>query len=176
MTEETEPAAGHYHTEYLDLGDKDYERISAMVRQTFPKSCICWIERVHNPKLWAAYQALGETIGNEQLMFHGTSEECVKQIVEHGFDPAKNKTSAYGRGTYFAKAASYSFNYMKDGTEGVAFMFLCRVRVGRVCKGSAGLRIDTKAYDSAGGPGIIVTPHAAAAFPEYIISFHKHAK
>ncbi len=165
--------------EFLDLGDPDFERIAGLVRASYPKSCICWIERVHNPELMRAFLARKAFVDNEQALFHGTAEEAVDSIVEIGFDPKRNKASAYGKGTYFAKHASYSFNYMK-GKEEITFMFLCRVLVGRTCKGSGGLVIDTSKYDSAcdhpAHPTIVVTPYADAAYPEYIISFHKNAR
>jgi hypothetical protein len=166
--------------QYLDLSDPDFERISAMVRKSYPKSCICWIERVKNPNLEAAYAACKASIGNEHLMFHGSSEDAIRTIAMTGFDPSRNKTSAFGKGTYFAKNASYSFNYMRHDKEGIAYMLLCRVLVGRPCLGSSNLRIDTTKFDSAcnhtSHPTIVVTPHAAAACPDYIICFHKTAR
>jgi len=167
-------------TVYIEMSDPVYDQISKRVRQSFPNSCICWIEEVQNPILQKSYDELKLKIGNEKLLFHGTSEEAINSIAAGGFNPEYNKTSAYGKGTYFAEKASYSFNYMKQGRDGVAYMFLCSVLVGRMCRGSNQLVINTKNYDSAvdnvDNPTIFVSPHAAAAYPKYIISFHKNAK
>jgi hypothetical protein len=166
--------------EFLDLGHPDYERISALVRETYPRSCICWIERVHNPDLYTAYLARQAAVGEEHLLFHGTCESSARAIARHGFDPAKNKTSAFGLGSYFAKAASYSFSYMKDDSKGIGFMLLCRVASAKRCLGARGMPIDTTLYDSAcnalHAPTIFVTPFPDGAYPEFIICFHKTAK
>ena len=167
-------------TVYVEMSDPVYDQISKRVRQSFPNSCICWIEEVQNPDLQKSYDELKLKIGNEKLLFHGTSEESINSIAAGGFNPDYNKTSAYGKGTYFAEKASYSFSYMKQGRDGVAYMFLCSVLVGRMCRGSNQLVINTENYDSAvdniDNPSIFVSPHAAAAYPKYIISFHKNAK
>jgi hypothetical protein len=167
-------------TVYVEMSDPVYDQISKRVRQSFPNSCICWIEEVQNPELQKSYDELKLKIGNEKLLFHGTSEEAINLIAAGGFNPEFNKASAYGKGTYFAEKASYSFSYMKQGRDGVAYMFLCTVQTGRMCRGSNQLVINTENYDSAvdnlDNPTIFVSPHAAAAYPKYIISFHKNAK
>ena len=167
-------------TVYVEMSDPVYDQISKRVRQSFPNSCICWIEEVQNPNLQKSYDELKLKIGNEKLLFHGTSEEAINSIAAGGFNPEFNKASAYGKGTYFAEKASYSFSYMKQGRDGVAYMFLCTVLTGRLCRGSNQLVINTENYDSAvdnlDNPTIFVSPHAAAAYPKYIISFHKNAK
>jgi hypothetical protein len=167
-------------TVYVEMSDPVYDQISKRVRQSFPNSCICWIEEVQNPNLQKSYDELKLKIGNEKLLFHGTSEEAINSIAAGGFNPEFNKTSAYGKGTYFAEKASYSFSYMKQGRDGVAYMFLCTVLTGRMCRGSNQLVINTENYDSAvdniDNPTIFVSPHSAAAYPKYIISFHKNAK
>jgi hypothetical protein len=167
-------------TVYIEMSNPVYDQISKRVRESFPKSCICWIEEVQNPILQKSYDELKLKIGNEELLFHGTAEEAINSIAAGGFNPEYNKTSAYGKGTYFAKKAAYSFNYMKEGRDGVAYMFLCTVLTGRMCPGRSQLVIDTEKYDCAvdnvDNPSIFVSPHAAAAYPKYIISFHKKAQ
>ena len=165
--------------DFVKMEDPDFERVSAMVRMSYPKACICWIERVHNAALEAQYTARKASIGNEALMFHGSTEAAVRAIAATGFNPRLNKTSAYGKGTYFAQKASYSFKFMKEDTEGIGFMLLCRVLVGRPCIGSSNLVINTTKYDSAvnnASGSIVVTPYKDAALPEYIICFHKTAQ
>ena len=172
-------------TNYVEMSDPVYNVISSRIRASFPNSCICWIEETINPTLKEAYDKRAIAISkdgpiNELQLFHGTKEEAVNSIVSNGFDPAYNKTSAYGKGTYFAKNASYSFSYMQPNQNGISFMFLCDVLLGRSCVGSSNLEIDTTKYDSAVDtlvkPSIVVTPYADGAYPRYIIAFHKNAK
>jgi hypothetical protein len=171
--------------EYVEMSNPQYEYISKRVRESFPESCICWIEENINDRLLIAYEerkfeAAKKGAINEVQFFHGTSENVINSIAAGGFDPSYNKASAYGKGTYFAKNASYSFSYMKPNKVGISFMFLCNVIMGRSCIGSGNLIIDTNKFDSAvdciKNPSIVVTPYADAAYPRYIIAFHKNAK
>jgi hypothetical protein len=161
-----------------------YSRVSERIKESYPHSCICWIEEAVNPKLREKYENRKKEVAtrgdvNEGQFFHGTSEEAINSITYNGFDPKYNKTSAYGKGTYFAKNASYSFNYMHPNRDGLSFMFLCDVLLGRSCKGTTRLTIDTNNYDSAVdnlvSPTIVVTPYADGAYPRYIVAFHKNA-
>jgi hypothetical protein len=99
------------------------------------------MDRIENRFLYTQYASYKEllmnkyTIGSqiEYNLFHGTSDDSVKNISKNGFDRSyagKNAT-AYGKGVYFARFASYSHNYT-DITKGkpVGHMFLCRVLVG----------------------------------------------
>jgi len=161
------------------MSEPDYDMISKRIRASYPDSCICWIEEVINPNLRKAYEERRNSMSEIQL-FHGTSEEVVNTIAAGGFDPAYNKISAYGKGTYFAKNASYSFNYMKSEKNGISFMFLCDVLVGTSCQGSSNMNINMELYNSSvdnlANPTIFVTPYADGAYPKYIIAFHKKAQ
>jgi hypothetical protein len=161
-----------------------YDTISKRIRESFPKSCIVWIEENQNSFLLEAYDARKKEIAkvttvNEVQWFHGTREENITKIAQGGFDPSYNKTSAYGKGTYFAKNASYSNSYMIPNTQGISFMFLCDVLMGKPCLGRANLEIDTTLYhssvDNLNSPTILVSPIADASYPRYIIAFHKSA-
>jgi len=172
----------HMIARYVEMSDPHYNKISAYIRESFPQSCILWIEEIINPVLRQAYDARKATmpIPNEHQLFHGTKEEVITTIAAGGFDQSFNTTSAYGMGTYFARDASYSHAYMRPDKKGVSFMFLCDVLVGKPCQGTSRLVIDTTKYDSAVdhsmNPSIFVTPHADGAYPKYIIAFHKLAK
>lgn len=166
------------------MSDPQYDYISKRVRESFPQSCICWIEENINDRLLRAFEERRCEIAKKGAMnvvqfFHGTTEGAVNSIAASGFDPAYNKASAYGKGTYFAKNALYSLSYMKPNSAGLSFMFLCDVIIGTACLGSGGLEIDTTKYQSAvdrlEDPTIVVTPYADAAYPRYIIAFHKNA-
>lgn len=170
---------------YVEMCEPIYEQVSKRIRESFPDSCICWIEENENIHLSAAYEHRKREIAkdasiNELQLFHGTREENITKIAMEGFDPSYNKTSAYGKGTYFAKNASYSQSYMIPNKDGISFMFLCDVLMGKPCMGRPNIDIDTSLYHSAidnfNHPTIIVTPFADAAYPRYIIAFHKGAK
>lgn len=169
---------------YLEMKEPMYNTISTRIRESFPNSCIVWIEENENIHLYAKYEARKKEIAkvtgiNEFQWFHGTREENITKIAMEGFDPTFNKTSAYGKGTYFAKNASYSNSYMVPNAQGISFMFLCDVLMGKPCLGRSGLEIDTGLYHSAVDnlykPNILVSPISDAAYPRYIIGFHKNA-
>lgn len=135
---------------YVEMSEPVYDLLSTRIRESFPQSCVCWIEENTNTKLQDAFSNRKFEIAkrgaiNERLLFHGTSEEAVNSIITNGFDPEYNRASAYGKGTYFAKNASYSFTYMKPNKAGISFMFLCNVLIGTACNGSTNLQIDTTA-------------------------------
>jgi hypothetical protein len=58
-------------------------------------------------------------------------------------------------------------------------MFLCDVLMGKPCMGRSDLQIETNIYHSAvdnfQAPTILVSPFADAAYPKYIVAFHKSA-
>jgi len=84
----------------------------------------------------------------EYNLFHGTSGDSVENISKFGFNRSytgKNAT-AFGKGVYFARFASYSHNYTDIKRGGImrgrriGHMFLCRVLVGTFALGK--FRID----------------------------------
>ena len=169
---------------YVEMKEPIYDTISKRIRESFPNSCILWIEENENIHLHAAYENRKKEIAkdgsiNEFQWFHGTREENITKIAMEGFDPAFNKTSAYGKGTYFARNASYSNSYMVPNSNGISFMFLCDVLMGKPCAGTHNLEIEKELYHSAidnfQKPAILVTPFKDAAYPRYIIAFHKNA-
>jgi hypothetical protein len=171
--------------EYLSLGDSVYEDIEKRVMRSYPNACICYIEKVVHPSLEEAfirrYAEIEGRTGKVEIkqLFHGSTEEGVYNIANIGFQKKYNTTSAFGKGSYFAKNAKYSFKYMRTGSKGVSFMILADVLVGKTMKGTKNLNappgIDTM-VDYEKNPSIYVTPHDDGAYPRYIIAFHKNAK
>jgi hypothetical protein len=79
---------------------------------------------------------------NERRIFHGTSYEHVETIIAQGFLRDYNDVSLYGKGTYFARDASYSAStaYAKPNPRtGEQAMFLARVLLGESCIGKKGM-------------------------------------
>ncbi|XP_068128192.1 protein mono-ADP-ribosyltransferase TIPARP-like [Hyperolius riggenbachi] len=74
----------------------------------------------------------------ERYLFHGTSPSHLKAICTQNFDPRVSGRHAtiYGKGSYFARDASYSHNYSPPTEEGDHYMFLAKVLVGRPALGN----------------------------------------
>jgi poly [ADP-ribose] polymerase 10/14/15 len=176
------------NTRYVEMSEPIYDNISEKIYKSYPNACICWIEENINPDLRKKYEDKRESIRHlihendilEQEMFHGTTINGVSSILNNGFDPSYNKTSAYGIGTYFARDAKYSMNYMKPCKDGISYMFIADVIQGRTMIGKLNKIIDTSMYesyvDNISNPSILVTPFSDGAFPKYIIAFYKEAK
>jgi poly [ADP-ribose] polymerase 7/11/12/13 len=169
--------------EPIYMSDKRYDEISEMVYKSYNNACILFIDEVKNDDLYASYAAykseLTEKRGDaveEKLVFHGTSANVIDVICRDGFDPTKNISSSFGKGSYFAKDASYSKQYMKStDSHEVSYMFLAKLAVGKCI-----LHTDTdKDFDNYVNnltmPTIFVTPHRYGAFPQYIVGFYKNA-
>ena len=70
---------------------------------------------------------------DERQLYHGTEYAIISSICAQNFDwrlCGKNAT-AYGQGSYFARDASYSHSYTTDDDNGVRYMFVANVLVGR---------------------------------------------
>ena len=163
----------------LSLSSKIYDELVDILRQSFKGACVLYIDKVENTILSAIYEkrraAFLEdgTDPNEQRLFHGTKSESVNSICTSGFKKEFNKTSAYGKGTYFAAAGAYSKNYADVTDNGESFMIVNRVLLGKnTISNSMGFTSDS------GGDGktIFVTRHDDACLPEYVICFHKNAR
>ena len=169
------------------MSDKRYDAIEAGIRASYPNSCLLWVEEIIHPALeerWVAQKAEIEAARGKPCsvlrLYHGTREEYANSIIRGGFDPDANKVSAYGRGTYFAVAASYSRDYAPPASDDVSFMLICDVLVGEVATYGNSQPIDTKKHDNSvdnkARPSIYVTPYAAGAIPRFIVAFHRNAR
>ena len=167
------------------MSDKMYDTICERIQASYPNACILFIDEVDNPTLYNSYKERMESIRSERTevkemqLFHGTNEHLINVIANEGFDPTKNTRAAYGYGTYFAKNASYSSNYMQTSTKnsGITYMFLADVLVGKLDKYKLAYNTGyDNNVDNLTNPTIITTPYANGAYPRYIIAFHKNAK
>lgn len=171
----------------ISLSDPMFDVLSEAIAKGYPDSCILWIDRVDNAVLRERYNTyksiLEETIGKDNVkelqLFHGSTQQAIQAIVHNGFDASMNRTSAYGIGTYFAVSAGYSKDYAKQTkNDGISYMILCDVCVGRICQGSNNISIDASRYDNfvnnTVNPTIYVAPHDNSTCPAYIIAFHKN--
>lgn len=164
--------------QYLSLSDPKYEEIENHVRSTYEHSCIVWIEKITNPELEMKFNAYKDTIqpSNVKTLFHGTSEEIARIIIQDGFDPSKNRVSAHGLGVYFSTRARYSKDYMHPtkGKEYV-FMLVCDVVTGRVGQGKAYQPIPLEynsVTNSIGHPDMYIVNKRESAIPRYLVGFY----
>lgn len=154
-------------TEHISVSDPEFERIENLVLKSYPKSCICTIEKVNNPRILDAFNKFKSSHECEIWeLFHGTHSQNISNIIQTGFQASRNVTSAYGKGTYFAKNAHYSFNYMKNNhSNDLSYMFLADVAIHDL--GNVTLHNENKS--------IIVATNDDQIYPKYIIGFHKTA-
>jgi hypothetical protein len=168
------------------MSDSRYNIIEEDIRKSYPDSCILWIEEIINPILEEKYQTQKAEIEakrgrpcNELQLYHGTKENYAQYIIREGFNPNLNYRAAYGKGSYFAKNASYSREYAPPASDQVSFMLICSVLIGEIGLYGALKPIDTNLHDNAvdniKNPCIYVTPYSYGAIPRFIVAFHRNA-
>jgi len=163
----------------LSLSDPKYEEIARRVRESYPQSCILWVDKINNPELEQKQEELIHSIRSKHdipimrlELFHGTKESSAIAICRGGFKSEYNVRSAYGIGTYFAKNANYSIQYSKQKTgnhDDIVYMLLCSVVFGKDKNVYTNISVD-----KIGDPNIYVSPHDSGGIPKYLIAFHKN--
>lgn len=101
-----------------------------------------------------------------------------------GFLRQFGQRQAYGDGVYFAVNAAYSANpaYSVPDSQGLQYMFLCKVLVGEYCRGSTGMQIPppkksnkNETYDSLvdceDHPTMFVISRDDHAYAEFVVTF-----
>ncbi|XP_030281693.1 protein mono-ADP-ribosyltransferase PARP12 isoform X1 [Sparus aurata] len=169
---------------------KEYSRIETLFKLTMPQSTIKNIQRIQNPSLWKVFQWQKEQMMmrnggkavNQQYLFHGTDESLIEAICEQNFDwrMCGVHGTAYGKGSYFARDASYSDRYTSKKSRN-KIMFAALVLVGEYTKGSSAhvrppAKRDGKTlYDSCvnleSDPSIYVIFDKQQIYPEYLINY-----
>ncbi|NXG71942.1 PAR12 polymerase, partial [Baryphthengus martii] len=169
----------------------EYNKIKQLFNQTMKSYKVLKIKRIQNPSLWKVFQWQKEQMKrenggkevNEKLLFHGTQTSFTEPICVHNFDwriCGSNGTN-YGRGTYFARDASYSHGYCQTASK-TNTMFVARVLVGDYVRGNAtyvrpplksgdGLRFYDSCVDNQLNPSIFVVFEKYQIYPEYIIEY-----
>ncbi|XP_061863091.1 zinc finger CCCH-type antiviral protein 1 isoform X2 [Colius striatus] len=169
----------------------EFNRIKQLFCETMKNYNVLKIERIQNPSLWKVFQWQKEQMkrenkGNEvdeRLLFHGTKTSFIEAICLHNFDwriCGSNGTS-YGKGSYFARDASYSHRYCQPVVK-TNVMFVARVLVGDYIRGNTayvrppaksvdGLRFYDSCVDNVLNPSIFVIFEKYQIYPEYIIEY-----
>ncbi|XP_008944146.1 PREDICTED: poly [ADP-ribose] polymerase 12, partial [Merops nubicus] len=173
----------------LDVSSEEYQKVRMEFKRTMPETAIIRISRVQNPSLWELYQwqkeqmqkSNGGKAADERFLFHGTSEKYIDAICQQNFDwrICGLHGTVYGKGSYFARDASYSDNYCGKDSE-TKTMFLARVLVGEFTTGSSSyvrppLKDSHNFYDSCvnnfSNPSIFVIFEKQQVYPEYLIEY-----
>ncbi|XP_068133447.1 protein mono-ADP-ribosyltransferase PARP12-like [Hyperolius riggenbachi] len=170
----------------------EYKGIEAMFLRTLSSLQIQSIERIQNRALWEVYQWQKEQMKKrnggkeveERQVFHGTSGSLIDAICQQNFDwrICGVHGTAYGKGSYFARDASYSHNYCKDTDSRNYIMIVARVLVGDYVRGSSAyLRPPSKGnssssfydscVDSVSNPSIFIIFEKHQIYPEYLIRY-----
>ncbi|KAK5867740.1 hypothetical protein PBY51_012204 [Eleginops maclovinus] len=175
----------------LSKSGKEYEMIESLLKRTMPGSKINKIQRVQNASLWKVFQWQkeqmkmrngGKTV-NEQYLFHGTEESLIEAICEQNFDwrMCGVHGTAYGKGSYFARDASYSDRYARLKNNLNKTMFVALVLVGEYSRGRSsyvrpppkgnGKDLYDSCVDSESNPSIFVVFEKQQIYPEYVINY-----
>eukprot|EP01083_Nonionella_stella_P010618 30206_1 len=179
------------------FSDPAAQRVIQTFKRTVSNKEIIKIESVENQmlydKFWNERNTMKKLIGqskiNEQWLFHGTgNEDIMNTITKEGFRKEFNTTALHGKGTYFARDASYSVGYSSKDKYGIHKMFQCVVICGESIQGkgayelrtwpkkaSNGLIYDTL-VDSKANPSIYVIHENARAYPMFVIHFQNKQK
>jgi poly [ADP-ribose] polymerase 10/14/15 len=139
-----------YATVKLSPLSQTFQAAEALFTQTAPSSVgIVSVEVIQHSHRWKAFQFKRDMVevalrarggARETRCFHGTSHDNVGQISASGFLRDFNQASVWGKGTYFARDASYSCDtrYSKKNQHGEQVMFLARIILGESCLGTKG--------------------------------------
>ncbi|KAM4748713.1 protein mono-ADP-ribosyltransferase PARP12-like [Rhinophrynus dorsalis] len=176
----------------LDKASDEYNKVKDLFHNTLRTVSIHSIERIQNPSLWEVYQWQKEQMKkknggkdvDERQLFHGTSDKLTDAICQQNLDwrICGLHGSMYGKGSYFARDASYSHTYSTQSFSQVRAMFLARVLVGDFTAGNSSyLRPPAKQLSSSGlydscvdvvlNPSIFIIFEKHQIYPEYLIKY-----
>ncbi|XP_078529392.1 protein mono-ADP-ribosyltransferase PARP12-like [Lissotriton helveticus] len=171
----------------------EFKEIEKSFKKTMPQHTISKVQRIQNITLWNFYQMQKDAMKKqnktevlEKQLFHGTKSIYLDGICRNNFDwriCGLNGT-VYGKGSYFARDASYSDGYC-DSNSSSKSMFLARVLVGDFTRGSNHYtRPPPRPYsqntfydscvDQDHDPSIFVIFEKHQIYPEYKIEYSKN--
>ncbi|XP_017274370.1 protein mono-ADP-ribosyltransferase PARP12 [Kryptolebias marmoratus] len=174
----------------LSSSHKEFDMIQTLFRRTMPHSKITSIQRIQNPSLWKVFYWQKEQMQkrnggkpvDERYLFHGTDDTLVDAICDQNFDwrMCGVHGTAYGKGSYFARDASYSDRYSRVRGTPNKVMFVALVLVGESTKGrnnyvrpplKEGSTFYDSCIDSMSSPSIFVVFEKQQIYPEYLIKY-----
>ncbi|XP_070612419.1 protein mono-ADP-ribosyltransferase PARP12-like isoform X2 [Erythrolamprus reginae] len=167
---------------------EEHKEIKMLFEKTMGDYTIRKLQRIQNPSLWQKEQMKKLNRGkeiDERLLFHGTSTSHLSDICEQNFDWRICGThgTLYGKGSYFAKDASYSHEYCTSKRKAKT-MLVARVLVGNYVQGeSSYVRPPPKPnqsnsfYDSCvddvQNPSIFVIFEKHQIYPAYVVEYQE---
>ena len=175
----------------LDLNKSPGKDVVDNFKKTVRNKKVIKVEGVQNQMLYDDYynakikltKLIGENKLNERDVFHGTrSMDIMKFVYTEGFRKEFNKSAAVGKGTYFARDASYSASSYAAKHKGLLCIFQCKVIMGEWYKGDSKYQLTTwpkksngLIYDSlvnnTNNPSVFVIHDNVRAYPMFIIHF-----
>jgi len=172
-----------YRLELVSPSSKEFDQVEAEVAKSCPSECIIKIERVIAPKLEERYQRRKEELRlkgeiTECTVYHGSRDtEAVQLILEDGFKAKYSVTAAYGKGTYFATAYSYSKAFSgKRGEYNI--MLICNIAIQKMVQGRGGAELASNEGDcwvnSPKKPTIYSIPNDNQSIPRYVVHFYEN--
>ncbi|KAJ6659946.1 hypothetical protein lerEdw1_018143 [Lerista edwardsae] len=191
---------------------EEYNRIKGLFEETMEGYIINRLLRIQNPSLWQVFQWFvfhfipgaeimwrdkqkeqmkkmnGGNEAHERFLFHGTSTSHLHDICRQNFDWRICGThgTLYGKGSYFARDASYSHQYCQSDTR-LKAMFVARVLIGDYVEGNGSyLRPPLRpgqwnsSYDSCVDnlldPSIFVVFEKHQIYPAYLIEYSQTSR
>ncbi|CAL8262995.1 unnamed protein product [Merluccius merluccius] len=175
----------------LTSSSTEYKGVQSCFKRTMPTSVINSIDRIQNPSLWKVFQwqktqmkaKNGGKPVSERHLFHGMDPSLVEAICEQNFDwrMCGVHGTLYGKGSYFARDASYSDRYSRALGSRRKVMFVAHVLVGEFTTGSSsyarppsrstGKGLYDSCVNNIRDPGIFVVFEKHQIYPEYIIDY-----
>ncbi|CAM4896983.1 unnamed protein product [Rotaria socialis] len=111
----------------------------------------------------------------EKLLFHGCAYGAAGQILEEAFDHNRigRHGTSYGHGFYFSSSRLMSDRYAAaNPTTGEKRILMCRVLVGRSCRGDSSMTACPLTYDSTSNDSDIHVVYSNRhVLPEYLITY-----
>ncbi|KAM9245578.1 protein mono-ADP-ribosyltransferase PARP12-like [Leptosomus discolor] len=180
----------------LSYASYEYGKIKRLFEKTMKGYCIHQMQRIQNPTLWQVFQWQKEQMKklrkskwvDERLLFHGTSSSHMPAICEQNFDWRICGThgTIYGKGSYFARDASYSHEYCSSRS-GRHSMFVAHVLVGDFVQGNPEYlrppprdgnsnRLYDSCVDDPTDPSIFVIFEKHQIYPAYILEYSSGAR
>mmetsp|Transcript_51126 Transcript_51126/g.136476 ORF Transcript_51126/g.136476 Transcript_51126/m.136476 type:complete len:747 (-) Transcript_51126:89-2329(-) len=124
---------------HVEGDETDLHHIRSLFAAQLPRVPVIGVYRIENSALTGVYCAVRDAmeVPDERELWHGTSADCVTNIVRNGFNRAYSGRhgTKLGHGTYFSAAAGYSMRFC-DRKRSRRVMFLAKVLTGAKAKGS----------------------------------------
>jgi len=164
----------------------EWVKIENQIKETIPAAKIIRVQRVQNLSQWEKYCFLKDRISrkigtdvNELHLFHGSNTNMPSLIYtgDDGFDMRYSSQGMWGRASYFAKNASYSYNFSYKLPDKSLQMFLAVVTVGnnQHIPSDKSIIKPADGYDSVSGETnfsvVYMVYENGRAYPEYLITY-----